>query len=39
MIDALITPLVLKFIKLYGPHLLHPAEDIFDEVTIPTSYP
>ena len=34
MIDALITPLVVRFVKFYGPHILHPKEDLFDEVTI-----
>ena len=34
MIDALVTPLVVRFIKFYGPHILHLEEDIFDDVTI-----
>jgi len=33
MIGALVTPLVVRFIKFYGPCILHP-EGIFDDVTI-----
>ena len=34
MIDTLVTPLVVRFIKFCRPHILHPKEDLFDDVTI-----
>lgn len=34
IIDALVTPLVVEFVIYYELHLLHPKEDLFDDVTI-----